>query len=33
VLKFPDYLEEACEAGKEYVTELKKDIAGSVEEE
>jgi hypothetical protein len=33
VLKFPDYLEEAYEAGKEYVTVLKKDIAVSVEEE
>ena len=33
VLKFPEYLEEAYEAGKEYVTVLKKDIAVSVEEE
>ena len=33
VLKFPDYLEEAYEAGKEYVKVLKKDIAVSVEEE
>ena len=33
VLKFPDYLEEAYESGKEYVTVLKKDIAVSVEEE
>lgn len=33
VLKFPDYLEEAYEVGKEYVTVLKKDIAVSVEEE
>ena len=32
VLKFPDYLEEAYEAGKEYVKVLKKDIAVSVEE-
>ena len=33
VLKFPDYLEEAYEAGREYVKVLKKDIAVSVEEE
>ena len=33
VLKFPDYLEEAYETGKKYVTVLKKDIAVSVEEE
>jgi hypothetical protein len=33
VLKFPDYLEEAYQAGKEYVRVLQKGIAVSVEEE